>query len=41
MPPKNVLSSSHIRYHAHAAGLKIHRTLEETVAAAVEKTRGQ
>lgn len=35
MPP-GALSSGHIRYHAQRAGLTIHRTLEETVAAALQ-----
>jgi hypothetical protein len=34
MPP-GAWSSSHIRYHAHHAGVPIHATLAETVAAAV------
>jgi hypothetical protein len=33
--PAKVLSGSHVRYHAHAAGLRVWETLEETVAAAV------
>lgn len=39
MPASNVLSSSHIRFHAHHAGLRVHETLEETVQAAMEKAR--
>lgn len=35
MPP-GALSSGHIRYHAQRAGLAVHRTLEETVAAALQ-----
>jgi hypothetical protein len=33
MPP-GALAGSHIRYHAHAAGMRVWETLEETVAAA-------
>jgi hypothetical protein len=33
--PAGALAGSHIRYHAHAAGVRVWETLEETVAAAV------
>ncbi|MFT3710941.1 MAG: hypothetical protein QM817_25220 [Archangium sp.] len=33
--PDGALSSSHIRYHAHHAGVTMHRTLEETLRAAL------
>lgn len=33
--PVGALSSSHIRYHAHRAGVTIHATLADTVAAAM------
>jgi hypothetical protein len=36
MPP-GALSSSHIRYHAHQHGLRIHDTLEDTVAEAAAR----
>ena len=32
--PAGALSGSHIRYHAHASGVRVWETLEETVAAA-------
>jgi hypothetical protein len=35
--PRGALSSSHIRYHAHRAGVTIAETLEDTVAAACER----
>jgi hypothetical protein len=35
--PNRALSSSHIRYHAHHAGLPIHTTLASTVDAALQK----
>ena len=38
--PAQALSSSHIRYHAHHAGIPIHNTLEAAVAAALVVTRG-
>lgn len=38
--PEGSLSSSHIRFHAHAAGLAVHSTLEETVAAALRRMAG-
>ncbi len=34
--PDGALSSAHIRYHAHRAGVRIHGSLDETVAAAIE-----
>ena len=36
MPP-GALSGSHIRYHAHAAGVRVWETLEETMAASVAR----
>lgn len=33
----NAFSSSHIRYHAHHAGMPIHRTLAATIDAALQK----
>ena len=36
MPP-GTLSSSHLRYHAHAAKLHIHATLDDTIAEAVRR----
>jgi hypothetical protein len=36
MPP-GALSSSHIRYHAHHAGVPIHDTLAATVADALTR----
>jgi hypothetical protein len=35
--PAGALSGSHIRFHAHAAGLPIYETLDETIAAALAK----
>ncbi len=39
MPPQ-VLAGGHIRFHAHAAGLTVHETLEETVRAAAARAGG-
>lgn len=35
--PRGALAGGHIRYHAHAAGVPVHETLEETVAAAAAR----
>ncbi|MCC6553022.1 MAG: hypothetical protein IT372_08375 [Polyangiaceae bacterium] len=35
--PRDVLAGGHIRYHAHAAGVRIHETLEETVREAASR----
>jgi hypothetical protein len=37
--PAGALSSSHIRFHAHHAGLRVHESLEDTVAAALARAR--
>lgn len=37
--PGGALSSGHIRYHAHLGGVRIHETLEQTVAAALARMR--
>ena len=37
--PEGALSGSHIRYHAHHAGVRIHTTLAATVAAAIDLAR--
>ena len=37
--PASALSGSHIRYHAHHAGVPISATLEETIEAALAKLR--
>ena len=37
--PGGALSSGHIRYHAHLRGVRIHETLEQTVAAALARLR--
>jgi hypothetical protein len=39
MPPE-AQADGHIRYHAHAAGVRIHESLEETVHAAVARLSG-
>jgi hypothetical protein len=39
--PDGALSSSHIRYHAHHAGISIERTLEATLASALERLRSR
>lgn len=36
----DALSSAHIRFHAHHAGVTIHPTLEQTVAAVLARLRG-
>lgn len=35
--PQGAQSGSHIRYHAHRAGLPVHETLEQTMWAALER----
>ena len=38
--PEGALSSSHIRFHAHAAGLVVYPTLEDTVASTLRHLTG-
>jgi len=39
--PEGALSGSHIRYHAHRAGARIHATLAATVTAAIDLARSR
>ncbi len=39
--PEGALSGSHIRYHAHHAGVQIHATLAATVTAAINLARSR